>query len=1426
MKRYVLLMLCLFVAGSAAAQAPNAGFPKYGSFESGSSDSVNRQNLNSNFSIPIIHQKARGLNLDFAISYNSLIWQNTGTAWQPYADAKGNPTWGWNQTNPFGYVYQTVVVTQSCISTYSNVSYVEPNGTSHPFSISYTTKVSPCGSGTTGTTTGYATDDSGYYISAVVDDGPLVIAPDGTRALLGNFPQIKDTNGNYVSGTLGSEWDWTDSVGRTALKIIGSAPNPVQYEYQDTTGTYQKFTLTFQSFNVKTNFACGTTSEYSGTANLPVSLSMPNGQSYSFSYEGTPGHTGYVTGRVSQVTLPNGGYIQYQYGTQNDGIECLDGSSDGTITSMTRIVNDGSTSNTWQFARGQNGSNWISTETKPQMPYDSAANQTVYTFNNNRQEISEQIYQGGSSGGALLRTISTTWASNGSPQTRTTTLENGQDSQVATTYDNYGNLDQMQEYDYGSDGRLGSLLRTTNYTYLSTSAYTNLNILNRATLKTVADGSGTIHYREATTYDGTALSPCPTGVPQHDDSGYGCSFTTRGNPTAVTVYTNAAAPSGPITKNTSYDVFGNAVQADVDCCQSKKFTFSATTEYADPDSVVSGASGGPQVTTSYTYNSFTSQTATETDPNSQTTSYSYDLMRRTLTVTRPDSSQIQYTYNDSAHTVGITNPVDSSHAYTKTEYQDGLERLVQGTVADKTGAVYATTQRVYDPVGRMYQQSNPYTSTAQYWKTTQYDALGRPTKIILQDNSTATYTYSGPTVTTTDPAGHQRETQTDGVGRLVTIYEPDPTNNNSLTLQTTRTYTVLNLLATITQGSQTRTNNYDDAGRLASETHPESGTTSYQYNNFDKLTQRTDNRGVITSYNYDTLNRLKQVSYNVGSTGVPATPTVSYTYGTNASQYNNGRLLTMTDGTGSTTYSYDVLGRRTQEAHVIGGNNYNVGYQYNQAGEITSLTYPSGRVVQQGYDAIGRLANIGSGTTTYLSGTEYNVDFQPTTFGYGNGVVANFNYSADRKQLTAINYLKSGATLFGQSYAIGTAGANDNEITGITDNVDSGRNVAYTYDTLGRVTSAVSNGSTNYPQWGLSFSYDRYGNRLSQTVTAGTAPANSVSVDATSNHINTAGYAYDANGNMTNDGANALTYDAENRAVGSSGTATYSYDGSNLRVQKTFRIRTTTVYIFSGNKVLDEYTNGTLSEEYIYRDTGLMAEYAGSTLLYHGHDQVSDRLNMDVNGNVVGNQGHFPFGEDWYMTNTTTKWHFTTYERDAESGNDYAKFRYHVNRLARFSSTDPVCPRKTNPQLQNRYAYVANDPIDRRDIDGREPFGACDSTFDFCCCDPFFGCSCCDTFDPNCSGGDGGGGGGGGGGALPPPPPPTPPFETCYCDLDFGLIRASGCFYSCVCWPPDVSVYFFHCNLGAPRAMYLCPPLVKTVGDNAVWPSNLYGLCN
>jgi RHS repeat-associated protein len=89
-------------------------------------------------------------------------------------------------------------------------------------------------------------------------------------------------------------------------------------------------------------------------------------------------------------------------------------------------------------------------------------------------------------------------------------------------------------------------------------------------------------------------------------------------------------------------------------------------------------------------------------------------------------------------------------------------------------------------------------------------------------------------------------------------------------------------------------------------------------------------------------------------------------------------------------------------------------------------------------------------------------------------------------------------------------------------------------------------------------------------------------------------------------------------------------------------------------------------------------------------------------GDVVEQLGTFPFGEGWYNA-TNEKWLFTTYERDAESLNDYAMARSYVNRLGRFSSPDPLAGNTNNPHSLNRYSYVGNDPVNAVDHLGLGP---------------------------------------------------------------------------------------------------------------------------
>lgn len=129
--------------------------------------------------------------------------------------------------------------------------------------------------------------------------------------------------------------------------------------------------------------------------------------------------------------------------------------------------------------------------------------------------------------------------------------------------------------------------------------------------------------------------------------------------------------------------------------------------------------------------------------------------------------------------------------------------------------------------------------------------------------------------------------------------------------------------------------------------------------------------------------------------------------------------------------------------------------------------------------------------------------------------------------------------------------------------------------------TAKTVGSTNYPSWGLSETYDRYGNRYKQTAISGTCvsiacPQPSYSVSTTTNRLIGPPYAYDASGNMTNHGINTLVYDAENHvtsATNGSGSGTYTYDGKGQRVEKVGG-GNTIVTIFYGGQVLAEYYNG------------------------------------------------------------------------------------------------------------------------------------------------------------------------------------------------------------------------------------------------------------
>lgn len=1252
-------------------------------------------------SVPVLSLLGRaGLNLGLGLAYNSKVWILSGST--IYFDGdKGWPAPGWRLG--FGRIDGVYAGGDG----YNHYYYIANDGGVHDLRYNSSDSL-------------YESIDSTYM--DFNDSTGVLRMKDGTQmtfALQGGTggyvlpTQIKDRNGNYItvsySGTGQNISSITDTIGRTVSFSYNGDGTLASISAYGFGAVNRTWSFGYTSVTLSYSFASSLTvnGPSSGSSvKLLTSITYPNSTEQTFTYNGYGQMTeadflsssSTVRGKflTSWQSAPGGGWTDSPTPSQV-------GNYDGTNT------------NNWSLAFNT----YSTTVTDP----TSVTQTTTFLQTGGWDDGLPNQTQIGST---AVKTIADSWGNDGNSINQrltsvTTTLnDTNQQSEVAFSYTTYGNVNEADEYDYGL-----TLARKTVTAYNTSSNYTSAHILSLPGSVTEYDGSGNKKSYKTFTYDSAALVSA-TGASGHDDSNYGTSFAYRGLVTTVTAYTDPVTPSGAISHNSTYDMLGNMRTADADCCVQDQFAYSSTTQYSQPDSVTRGSSG-TTLTASATYDASTGLKASSTDENNQQTSYSYDSMDRLTSATRPDTTVLSTSYDDSSASPGktATTPITGSTSRKTTTTFDGLNRKTRITILDASSNVYSKVDTQYDALGRVYQVSVPYTgSSASYWYQNQYDALNRVTKTIPPDGSPSSnnisFSYSGNTITATDQTGKQRKTITDAFGRPTEVDEPDPSNNNSLTLTTTSTYDPLNNLTQTSQGVQTRSYVFDGLGRETSETTPEAGTVSYVYNSYSKMTQRTDARGVVTTYSYDGLNRPYQVSYNTTGTTAISTPTITYSYGTSSASYNNGGLLALSDGLGSETYSYDLLGRRTQVQKVIYNVTYSTAYTYNLNGGVVNLTYPSGRVVTNTYDAIGRMQGVKNNSTSanYISSVAYNSAHQVTGFTFGNNVSASFGYTAQRSQLSSINYTQGSTTLFGLSYGYTQNNGNDGEITSITDNVDSGRTASYTYDALGRLLTASTNGSSAYPAWGLSWTYDRYGNRTAQTVTAGSPTANSVSVSTSTNQITSSGsssFSYDANGNLTQDDIYVYKYDAENRLVEMDGisdgvVATYAYDGNSVRTVKVWGADRT-YYLYSGSQLLSEFEDASSNTYTAGTTPGTVGSDSVALIMYQHPDHLSTRIATDNSGNYAASQARYPFGDAWYgaswLATASVTRKFTSYYLDTEAGaaqNNYALARVHGARFGRFFMADPVRGTQKIPQRLNRYAYVENDPVNRVDPTGRDSF--------------------------------------------------------------------------------------------------------------------------
>jgi RHS repeat-associated protein len=392
---------------------------------------------------------------------------------------------------------------------------------------------------------------------------------------------------------------------------------------------------------------------------------------------------------------------------------------------------------------------------------------------------------------------------------------------------------------------------------------------------------------------------------------------------------------------------------------------------------------------------------------------SYNLQHEPVSITDASGGTSTFAYNSRGQTVSATDALGNITKYT----YDGRGYLtgIQGPVA---GATQAFT---YDGAGRVASTTDPAQGTVAFT----YDDADRPLTATFPDGTKASVTY------------HLLElaSRTDRLGQTAHL-----------------AYDAARELTSVTDAAGNQTVlGYSPSGKLASIQSPNGGTTTFSYDLQDRVAARqfadgtkwtaayettssrvhaiTDAMQQTTTYAYNGDNSLAGITYQ---SAMRPTAAVSFTYD---SSY--GRLVSMTDGTGTTTYAYNPVaspaepgaGRLAQvQSPAAGGTAVDtIAYTWDLRGRLVGQNV-DGAAATTAYDALGRIKSVVNALDAFQ-------------YGYSDGTGRVTSITPSHAPSAAMTYLDpKGGGLLGSITYQGAGGTTLAQL-------------GYAYDAGDRVTS-------------------------------------------------------------------------------------------------------------------------------------------------------------------------------------------------------------------------------------------------------------------------------------------------------------------------------------------------------------------------------------
>jgi RHS repeat-associated protein len=497
---------------------------------------------------------------------------------------------------------------------------------------------------------------------------------------------------------------------------------------------------------------------------------------------------------------------------------------------------------------------------------------------------------------------------------------------------------------------------------------------------------------------------------------------------------------------------------------------------------------------------------------------------------------------------------------------------------------------------------------------------------------------------------------------------------------TTYTYDAGDNVTSVTdpRGLVTRYN-YDGLGQMWQQTSPDTGTTSFNFDGYGRRASMTRANGVQTTYSYDSLNRV------IGASAGGQTQVFTYDNCTGGI----GRLCSVSDAGGSTSYSYTPEGWMTGRGFTIGGKTYALGYSYNAMGQLTAVLYPDNNKAIYTYDngVVSQIALVVGNTT--INGASA-ITYQPmngamASWTSSNGLGNSFTYDTDSR-IAGINTQSVQGLAF-------TYDAGD-RITGIVNSVDGSMSQDLAYDEQSRLASVYSTANSE------AFQYDADGNRLSHEDGDGLLNAvygsNSNQLTNTSG-VQQASYGYDALGNTTTiNGVLTYQYNPFNRLV-QAGNSTYYVNPEGQRLEKVANGIATYFAPDLGGPLLAENDGGTWVD-YVWLNGTLVERIAGGQVDAVHDDQLGrPEVVTNASQQVVWQAQNFAFDRRVASNSgVTMNLGFPGQYYDAETGLWNNGFRDYNASMGRYIESDP----SGLGGGVNTYTYASGDPINNVDPTG------------------------------------------------------------------------------------------------------------------------------